>query len=130
LTSLVIPEGIKSIGSSAFECCSSLTNIVLPESIEELCENAISIYDNIEFNNYEGGYYIGTSTNPYACLVLYTGESSNNTCVIHENTKLIGSHAFETSIEYLYENDITSITIPQNVAYINSYAFISCPFTE
>ena len=37
---VVIPEGVKSIGDSAFEYCKSLTSIVIPESVTSIGDSA------------------------------------------------------------------------------------------
>ncbi|MBO5927897.1 MAG: leucine-rich repeat protein, partial [Clostridia bacterium] len=47
LTSIVIPNSVTSIGSSAFENCSSLTSIVIPDSVTSIgdraCNNCYSL---------------------------------------------------------------------------------------
>ena len=40
LTSIVIPDGVMSIGESAFTNCSSLTSIVIPDSVNSIGEFA------------------------------------------------------------------------------------------
>ena len=42
LTDPVIPEGVTSIGSGAFMCCSGITEFVLPEGITTIENNAVS----------------------------------------------------------------------------------------
>ncbi|MGM9899063.1 MAG: leucine-rich repeat protein, partial [Bacilli bacterium] len=36
LTSIIIPEGVTSIGYWAFGCCSSLTSITIPEGVTSI----------------------------------------------------------------------------------------------
>lgn len=42
LTSVVIPEGVTSIGVAAFENCNSLTSVVIPESVTSIGDSAFS----------------------------------------------------------------------------------------
>ena len=42
LTSIVIPNSVKRIGSSAFGECSGLVSLVIPESVTEINESAFS----------------------------------------------------------------------------------------
>lgn len=130
LTSLEIPDHIKAIGPGAIDGCDNLTTLTLPESLIELSERQISGI-NLNYNEYAGGYYLGTKTNPYAYLSHWFGDSHTE-CIIHKDTKLIGPSAFsnEDTLNYLFENNITSVIIPNNVEYIGTAAFLMCPFTE
>ena len=40
LTDVIIPDGVKTIGKSAFEGCVSLLNVALPNSLEKIGEDA------------------------------------------------------------------------------------------
>ncbi len=42
LTSIVIPNSVKTIGSSAFSGCSNLTSIIIPDSVTSIGENAFN----------------------------------------------------------------------------------------
>ena len=53
LTEIIIPEGVLSIGKSAFECCPNLINIKIPNSVISIgdfafweCNNLNIIIDN------------------------------------------------------------------------------------
>ena len=41
LTSIIIPEGVTSIGYSAFDSCTSLTSIIIPEGVTSIGDNAL-----------------------------------------------------------------------------------------
>ena len=62
VTSVTIPEGIKSISMSAFEKCTGLTSITIPESVKEIsrglftdCSNlkTVILPDSIKYIDYE-----------------------------------------------------------------------------
>ena len=40
MSSIVFPEGITSIGKSAFAYCTSLTQLTIPEGVSEICSDA------------------------------------------------------------------------------------------
>ena len=56
VTDLVIPDGVTSIGSNAFNGCSGLTSVTIPNSVTSIGYDAFIGCNNAEF------YYAGTST--------------------------------------------------------------------
>jgi len=129
LTSVVIPEGVTSIGKSSFKHCNSLRSITLP--FVGATEDGIS---NTHF-----GYIFGASSYYYSNTYI---PGSLKTVVI-TGGESIGSHAFDgctwvssivipegvTSIgEYAFSScdSLTSIVIPEGVTSIGEYAFYGC----
>ncbi len=90
LTSITIPENVTSIGESAFSGCSSLTSIVIPDGVTE----------------------IGSSA--------FDGCSSLTSITIPDSVTTIGSYAFDNC------SSLTSIVIPDRVTTIGEYAFYNC----
>ena len=90
LTSITIPEGVTSIGNAAFKGCSSLTSIVIPDGV--------------------------TSISGYA----FQGCSGLTSIVIPDSVTIIGDRAFEGC------SGLTSIVIPDSVTSIGYYAFSGC----
>ena len=90
LTSVVIPEGVKVIGNSAFEGCSKLADIKLPESL--------------------------TTISSYA----FFGCDALKTVVLYPNTKTIGEFAFYDCA------GLESIAIPEGTAKIAAGTFGEC----
>ena len=90
LTSITIPEGVTSIGYSAFSGCSSLTNIIIPERVTSIRDHAF-----------------------YNC-------SSLTNITIPEGVTSIGDYAFYNC------SNLTNIIIPEVVTSIGRYAFDEC----
>ena len=113
MTTITIPDGVTSIGSSAFRDCTSLTTITIPNSITSIGEAAfgncirltsITIPESV------------TSIGNYA----FSGCTSLTSITIPDNVTSIGECAFS------YCTSLTNITIPDSVTSIGSAAFYKC----
>ena len=136
ITSLVIPDGVTSIGSYAFHQCTDITSIVIPQSVIEIgnvafggCESleqiifpeSVTIMGSDVFYNTkwieglpEGIVYIGK------ILYGYKGRiPSYFNLTVKDGTKGIASGGFSNSW-------IKSVVIPSSVVSIGSYAFENC----
>ena len=90
LTSIVIPDSVTSIGSSAFSYCSRLTSIIIPNSVTSIGSEA------------------------------FDGCSSLTSVTLGSSVISIDSSAFKDC------SALTSIIIPDSVTTIGSYAFYAC----
>ena len=132
----VIPSGVTSIGSYAFDGCTGLKSITLPSTLESIGDHAFYGCKGLASIVIPEGV---TSIGEYAFCDC-TGLAS---IVIPEGVTSIGSHAFSgceglasvtlpstlTNIApytFYYCDSITSITIPEGVTSIGNYAFRSC----
>ena len=119
IVSLRIPDSVKTIGYHAFWGCSKLQNVVLSENLMDIDTEAFYYCENLQGNEYDNAYYLGSDTNPYMFL-LKSKNKEITSCIIHENTKFIGAAAFADCIHLL------NISIPRNVVYIGVWAFEDC----
>ena len=138
--SVVIPDGVTSIGFGAFSSCSSLESINIPDGVTEIGEQAFygcSSLETVEIseayqltligsNAFYGCSALTNITIPdgvtsigysafYGCSSLETVEFSDASQLI-----LIGSGAFSGC------SSLTNITIPDGVTSIESTAFHGC----
>ena len=94
LTSVTIPNSVTSIGDYAFRKCSGLTSVTIPNSVTSIGEDAFS------------------------------GCSGLTSVTIPNSVTSIGEDAFYKC------SGLTSVTIPNSVTSIGDYAFYSCANLE
>lgn len=119
LTSIKIPDSVKTIGTRAFNGCTGLTSIEIPNSVTIVDYCAFDDCDNISYNIYNNGKYLGNTENPYLVIVGVTNNTTESFS-INPNTKLIGGGVFSKC------RNLKSIEIPDGVTSIGVSAFNWC----
>jgi len=111
LKSINIPNSVTSIGSSAFNGCSGLEKVIVP---------------NIDIKNWCSITFGSSSANPLSFAHhLYSDENTEITkLVIPDGVTSIGSSAFSGC------SGLTSVTIPNSVTSIGYSAFYGCSGLE
>ncbi len=113
LTSIVIPEGVTSIGARAFYECTDLTAIRIPDSVTSFGERAFQHCTDLTSVVLPIGM---TGTGNYT----FSDCTGLTSVVIPEGITSIDAMAFYNCI------NLTSITIPASVTSIRSAAFACC----
>ena len=119
----VIPNGVTSIGDSAFGWCSELTELVLPNSVTSIVESAFAYCSGLEKITVESGNSRYDSRDNCNSII----ETATNTLiagcknsVIPNSVTSIGDSAFGGC------SGLTELTLPNSVTSIGDCAFEGC----
>ena len=124
LVTVTMEEGVESIGAHAFTYCSALTGISVPNSVTYISDyNFVKNCNALQYNEHKGIKYLGNKQNPYVVLIA-PNDKTQATYEIHPNTKFICRDAFKDC------KRLTSITLPDGLISIGSYAFYNCTYLE
>ncbi len=113
LSSIIIPNGVTSIGSQAFLSCYELTSITIPSSVTSIGRQAFSLCSNLNSITIPSGVTIFSD-------YLFAGCTSLTDITISNTVTSIGEKTFAGC------TDLTSIIIPTGVNNIGEYAFEDC----
>ena len=139
IKSIVIENGVTSVGEDAFYACHSLASVNIPASVTSIGSTAffdckelenVTIVDGSKLTYiYDGAFsccdILGSITIPAS--VTYIGSSAFSGCGRLENVTFGDGSLLKTINSYAFcEADITTITLPGNVTSIGESAFASC----
>ena len=113
LTSVTISNSVTSIGENAFRDCSGLTSVTIPNSVTSIGKDAFYGCNGLT------SVTISNSVTSIGNDAFY-GCSGLTSVTIPNSVTSIGGYAFEGC------TGLTSVTIPNSVTSIGDYAFYGC----
>ncbi len=113
LTSVTIPNSVTSIGSNVFQGCSSLTSVTIPNSVTSIGSNVFQCCSSLTSVTI-GNSVTSIGNNVFECC------SSLTSLTIPNSVTSIGDNAFNGC------TGLTSLTIPNSVTSIGQVAFANC----
>ena len=108
VTSITIPNSITNIGHTAFYGCTSLTSVVIPNSVNNIGWNAFSGCNNLQSPVYNSHVFA------------YMPISYSGAYTIPDNIELIADGAFSGC------TGLSSVTIPHSIKNVGRNAFTGC----
>lgn len=146
-TDIIIPalydgRPVTRIKERAFVGYSKLKNIIIPDTVYYVGDDAFLGCNSLVYNEYNNAYYIGSNSNLYLILIK-AKDNSIPSCTISDKTKYVCSKAFKDCVnlrnfvipetvedfgKYVFSGSgLTQITIPDTFEYIDEGFFSGCP---
>ncbi|MBQ3075197.1 MAG: leucine-rich repeat domain-containing protein [Clostridia bacterium] len=119
LVSVVLKEKVTGIENLAFYACDSLKILNAENEDIKIAYQAWYKSDNILYNAFDNGLYLGSAENPY--MILAKAVTKDILSIeIHEDTKIIAPSAF------LSCNLLEEVNLPEGTRRIGEYSFGGC----
>lgn len=117
LTSVVIPQSVTLIRDSAFQNCTGLTSIRIPASVNEIGNDA--------FKDCTGLAKVIVPDIAAWCRILFKGKSNGLFSWTYANPLRYAGHLYADN-----DTEIKKLIIPNEVTYISEHAFSDCSYIE
>jgi len=142
--SVVIEDGVTSIGGGAFQGCDNLTEITIPETVTEIGEDALTDCGNLKDIHFEGsaeqweeiggnleGVEVQVAVAKGTCGsgLSWVLDVKNGTLTI-SGSGAMSDYTAENAPWAKYSDDITTVVIGSGVTAIGDNAFAGCTALE
>lgn len=118
LESVIICDGVTKLGYNLFGACTNLKTVSMPDSLITVEGMLFGSCPALQYNEYDGGLYIGNENNPYVMLVSVKDKDITS-FKVHKDTKIL-CEAFQDC------GELVSVTFPESLTSIGAYAFYNC----
>jgi len=123
LTSVTIPNSVKTIGRTAFYGCLALTSITIPNSVADISDSVFGNCPSLESIVVEDGNPVFDSRDNCNAII----ETETNTLLAGcKSTVIPNSVTTIARAAIAYSSGMTSVTIPNSVKKIHDFAFYDC----
>jgi len=119
LISVTVGSGITKLENCLISNCGNLEEVILPDTITYVSNEAFQSCDNIMYSAHGGADYLGNADNPYMVL-MHSNSWDITSCQIHAGTKVICSDAFSECTK------LKEIHIPHGLICVGEDAFNRC----
>ncbi len=140
LTDVIFPDAASlSLHAFSFENCSSLKTVKLSNYISHIGENAFHGCEKLQYNEFDGGLYLGNENNKYLVLMqtkynkILNNRPIGKLLNLFKKTKKAPTHfstSEQTRIIYYYAFadylNLKTVNLSQNIRLIYSNAFHNC----
>ena len=113
LNSVIIPEGVKTIGTSAFNSCTSLEYLTLSSTVEYINSSSFSYCNKLT------SVVISSSVKEIGSYA-FSNCSALKNVIIPSSVKIMGSYAFT------YCSSLTGVNVPSSIRTISECTFEGC----
>lgn len=125
LTSIILPDSVSFLGSSAFGSCGELTSVVLSADLDSIASDAFggcSSLTDITISQQNKKYSLadGNLINKDATTLYLSIQSKKGDYTVLEGVAVIAKNAFN------YSEKLTSVTLPSTLLTIEESAFMNC----
>ena len=116
--SFAVEAKTKFIYDNAFDDCTALQSLSIPDSVIGIGQNAFADCTSLSYAHHGNGKYLGNAQNPHHALIGCVDASATSLEICSE-AKVIGTNAFRNA-------RISSLSIPASVVTIGDGAFRGC----
>lgn len=125
---VIIPNGVKEIGSYAFEGCEAMTSITIPDSVKVINEGAFRRTKLKKVNIPRGVEYIDKNAFQYSDSVEIIVSPQNKKYSTKDG--VLYNKDMTELIRYYDREDVYYFKIPDGVEKIGNSAFLDCRLTD
>lgn len=122
LETVAIPKSVTKIGNNAFSGCKNLKEIIIPKSVNSIGFGVLSDCPQLSQIKVEKGNKTYDSRNGCNAII----QTFDNKMIASCKTTKIPASVTEIEYTYYKRNDITEVSVPDNIKAIGQSSFSDC----